>query len=555
MTDDKPNETRAQPSGSVDVTVQIEQAKAPDFSSIQRSSGTDRGPPPRVGVIGQGNRPRFSSETEALLRARLKAAAIDLIVVLGIGFVGNSWAGNFQWLWFRTLILGSLVGSYIVLRRAAVLRMTSLRVIEAILFGGVAVQVGLMMYSRVLALALKGDATSMASVTNFFFVAFVLHILTYGIFMPNSWRRAAVVMTIFAAIPYAIWYGLVWRFPEVAQLAALNQASWPLPVTLVAALIGTWGSHIIHRTRREAFQARQILQYRLGERIGTGGMGEVYRAEHLLLKRPCAIKLIKTERAGDAATLRLFEREVIATARLTHWNTIDIYDYGHADDGTFYYVMELLDGDSLQALVARQGPLPPGRVVHLLAQACDALHEAHETGLIHRDIKPANIFVARRGGFYDVAKLLDFGLVKVTATDEAPGEKRGGFSGTPAYMAPEQARHYEAVDGRTDIYALGAVAYFLLTGQPPFTGKDVVELVAAHTFRKVVPPSTVRPEIPAELDAVVLRCLEKKPADRFSTAQEMGNALRGCPCAAEWDSARAEAWWTENGRARKQPAK
>jgi serine/threonine-protein kinase len=363
-------------------------------------------------VIRQEKKQRFADETEALLCGRLKAAAIDLIIVLGLGYIGNLLIGNSHWLAVRTIILAMAIACWLFLRSQIVLKMVALRSIEAALFGGVAVQMSLMMYSLTEDFAAQGDATSMISVQQFFFTAFCLHILTYGIFMPNTWQRAAVVTVILACVPYAIQFSQVRWNPDVARLSAENHAGMPIPVTFIAALIGSFGSHIIQRTRREAFHAKQIMQYQLHEKIGTGGMGDVYRAEHVLLKRRCAMKLIKQEKDQDADCLANFEREVIATARLSHWNTIEIYDYGHTEDGTFYYVMELLEGDSLQSLVTKHGPLPPARVIYLLAQACDALHEAHASGLIHRDIKPANLFVAKRGGIWDVLKLLDFGLVR-----------------------------------------------------------------------------------------------------------------------------------------------
>lgn len=527
---------------TAEIAVEVSAPSGLAESSEPRTSGSQSaGPAPRIGVVGKEQRPRFLSETESLLRGRLKAAAVDLMVVLGLGFAGNSLAGNFQWLTLRILILGLVIGSYGWLRRRIDLGMNVLRAIEAILFGGVALQVALMMYSRVKSAAANGDSLALLGAADFFFVAFCLHILTYGIFMPNSWRRAAVVMSIFAAVPYVVWYSLIWTDAEVASSVARQTMIWPLPAPWIAALIGTWGSHIIHRARREAFQARQILQYRLQQQIGTGGMGDVYRAEHILLKRPCAIKLIKPERAGDAATLKLFEREVIATARLSHWNTIDIYDYGHTEDGTFFYVMELLQGESLQSLVARCGPLPAGRVIGLLAQVCDALQEAHLAGLIHRDIKPANIFVTRRGGLFDVAKLLDFGLVREVATGPADVSSQRGFSGTPAYMAPEQALHYEAVDGRSDIYALGGVGCFLLTAQPPFSGKSVAELLMAHAT--LPPPDLTQRGIPPDLAHVLQQCLAKDPGDRMTTAAELATALRACESASQWTSELASAWW------------
>jgi eukaryotic-like serine/threonine-protein kinase len=490
-----------------------------------------------------GQRRRFADETTTLLHGRLRAAALDLMVVLGLGFIGNSIAGNFQWLFLRSVILGTTIFCYFVLRSWKQIEQNRLRLMEAALFGGVALQIGLMMYSRVAHYASQGDAVSMMAANQYFVAAFCLHILTYGIFMPNSWRRAAVVMTFLALIPYAIWFFQLRTDPKVAELALLNHAPAPIPVTLVAALIGTYGSHIITRTRRESFQAKQILQYRLQEKIGSGGMGDVYLAEHVLLKRKCAIKLIRETHVRDAATLKLFEREVVATARLTHWNTIEIYDYGHTDDGTFYYVMELLDGASLQSLIEEFGPMPPARVAFLLAQACDALHEAHTVGLIHRDIKPANIFVASRGGVRDFVKLLDFGLVKINSTDATESGKATGFSGTPMFMAPEQARQYNEVDGRSDLYALGAVAYYLLTGRPPFLEEDIARMLAAHAFKTPSAPSEMSAGVPADVDAVVLKCLEKKPQDRFASATELASAWRSCKCFPNWGPEKAEEWW------------
>jgi serine/threonine-protein kinase len=247
-----------------------------------------------------------------------------------------------------------------------------------------------------------------------------------------------------------------------------------LPMSMflgIAVAIAAYGTHRIELLRQEAAQARQLGQYQLKQHLGSGGMGEVYLAEHLLLKQPCALKLIRPERAGDPATLRRFEREVQATARLKHWNTVQIFDYGHVADGTFYYVMEYLPGLTLEQLVKQHGPQPPGRAVHLLRQVCLALREAHALGLIHRDIKPANIMVCERGGEHDVVKLLDFGLVKAVglARREEALTQEGGITGTPTYMSPEQGAGQDHLDGRSDIYSLGAVAYFLLTGSPPLS--------------------------------------------------------------------------------------
>jgi serine/threonine-protein kinase len=289
-------------------------------------------------------------------------------------------------------------------------------------------------------------------------------------------------------------------------------------------------------------------------------MGEVYLAEHQLLKRPCALKLVKPEAGADPIVLARFEREVQSAARLSHPNTIEIYDYGHTDDGTFYYVMEYLEGMSLSDLVRQAGPLPPGRVIYLFRQVCAGLAEAHALGLVHRDLKPANVFVAVRGGESDVAKVLDFGLVKLTKDPGAAaltGEMT--VSGTPMYMAPEQAIADRSLDARADIYALGAMIYFALTGRPPFAGDRPFAIMMAHARDPVVPPSQVRPGVPEDLEQVVLRCLAKKPDERFPTVKALGEALAACGSAADWGPNRADAWWAAEARpapidASRQPA-
>ncbi|MDP6719007.1 MAG: serine/threonine-protein kinase, partial [Pirellulaceae bacterium] len=312
----------------------------------------------------------------------------------------------------------------------------------------------------------------------------------------------------------------------------------------LAAFTSIYAAHLIHTVRRDAFRAKQYAQYRLKRMIGTGGMGEVYEAEHLLLKRPCAIKLIHKERYTDSKALARFEREVKATASLTHPNTIEVFDYGQMSDGTFYYVMELLPGMSLAELIECHGPLPPARAIYLLRQVCSALQEAHDRGLIHRDIKPANIFAAERGGMYDVAKLLDFGLVRETKLSSST--KLTGLNtigGTPLYMAPEQATAYSKADARSDLYSLGCVAYHLVTGQPPFAGESAMAIILRHSSAEVEAPSRLQHGLPADVDAVIVRCLRKSPGDRFQTATELEQAFAECDCSNEWTREDARSWW------------
>jgi serine/threonine-protein kinase len=380
-------------------------------------------------------------------------------------------------------------------------------------------------------------------------VPWVLQITVYGIFIPNTWRRCAAVVSVMALAPIVI-------STATGLSADATRGHNPGPYLLfvaaypgVAAAIATYGAHRIEAQRQEILATRRLGQYQLIQRLGAGGMGEVYLAEHLLLRRPCAVKLIRPERAGDRTKLARFEREVQVTATLTHPNTVEVFDYGHTDDGTFYYVMEYLPGLSLDQLASRHGPQPPERVAHLLSQVCGALQEAHAVGLIHRDVKPGNILVCERGGSHDVAKLLDFGLV------QAGGPGRGGqrltqegaIAGTPAYMSPEQAAGKTDLDCRSDIYSLGAVAYFLLTGRPPFVRPTAVQTLAAHIDESPAALSR-EADVPADLEAVVLRCLEKDAAARFPDAESLERALAACDCAGRWTRERAAEWWASGSK-------
>lgn len=279
-------------------------------------------------------------------------------------------------------------------------------------------------------------------------------------------------------------------------------------------------------------------------------MGEVWLAEHGLLKRPCAVKFVRPELAENPSTAARFAREVQAVTGLNHFNTVRVYDHGRADDGSFYLVMEYLDGPTLEVLVREVSALSPGRAVYLLRQLCGALAEAHAVGLVHRDLKPGNVIVATLGGQHDVAKLLDFGLVQDLSADaDARLTRTGTVLGTPAYMSPEQATGETMMDARGDVYSLGAVAFFALSGRPPFQGKTLGQILAAH--RSEVPPSLthLRPEVPADLAAVVARCLAKEPGERFQSATDLDRALGKCSCANDWSAERAAGWWAELSRA------
>lgn len=405
-------------------------------------------------------------------------------------------------------------------------------------------------------------------------LAVIFHTVSYAASPPRGWSTVAVwvlafpllvpstrgkvfLATISAAAmdPLGLVVTVMAGNPVPAPLV-LVQIFLPTAAAAVAALIL---SGIVSRMSAEVGEAREMGSYRLVELLGRGGMGEVWLAEHRLLARPSAIKLITPERSRGANRdlCRRFEREARATAGLRSPHTVQIYDFGTSEDGTFYYVMELLEGYDLDTLVTRFGPQPAARVAHLIRQACDSLAEAHALGLIHRDVKPANIYACRYGLDVDFVKLLDFGLVKSVSQDfGGSAETRVGLvAGSPHSMAPEMARGDGAIDGRADLYGLGCVAYRLLTGQNVFDGPTPVQIILEHLNTPPIPPSkrTAMP-VPAELEQIVLSCLEKDPNQRPSSALELARSIDETSLAREWTGALAERWWKENFSARRPPA-
>lgn len=323
------------------------------------------------------------------------------------------------------------------------------------------------------------------------------------------------------------------------------------------------GARVVYGLGREVVAARELGSYRLEEKLGQGGMGEVWRGHHRMLARAAAIKIIRPILTRDAQPAvqeearRRFEREAQAIAQLRSPHTVDLFDFGVATDGAFYYAMELLDGFDLDTLVRRFGPVPAERAIYLLRQICHSLSEAEACGLVHRDIKPANIFICRYGEDYDFVKVLDFGLVTALkeSVETSPGlTGENAIKGTPAFIAPEQALGHAALDGRVDIYATGCVAYWLLTGQLVFTAQTPMELIMHHVRMQPAAPSTrTELSIPTALDDIVLSCLAKEPAERPQSARELSRRLAEVEVASAWTEGHARDWWAHPENARSTP--
>ena len=522
----------------------------------ESSSGELRAEARRGVALVEGSTPHLSAETRDMLRNRLRIAAILFFVGFSVFlvrwfFYWNDWIPQRLLLFLTHGLVTIVLGLFAVkLCRRCSYSLRALRIAELLIFGCPALffVVKSVEESVLLANLPDGQARLDNLVLPWFLMTF-----TYAMFIPNTWQRAAVVLGIMGLVPVGIISYLYSAVPTFGQLSAAQPyegfISGQILIMAIAVMVSIVGVHTIGTLRREAFAAKQLGQYRLKKRLGSGGMGEVYLAEHQMMKRPCAVKLIRPEKAGDPRMLARFEREVRATAKLSHWNSIDIYDYGRTADGTFYYVMEYLPGHNIGEIVESYGVIPAGRAVYLLDQVCAALSEAHGIGLVHRDIKPANIFCAYRGGVFDVIKLLDFGLAKPTmeVNGDAQLTMAGTVTGSPLFMSPEQASGEDAIDARSDIYSLGAVMYYMLTGQPPFMADNPLKVMIAHASQEVVSPRKINENIPAELDEIAVRCLEKDPDHRFQTVADLRSALRDVVCEDAWSSDLAAEWWSCNG--------
>lgn len=420
------------------------------------------------------------------------------------------------------------------------------RYLQAVAFGTIAFNIVLDIYNTVV-FHPATDAYFGVSLLLFLSAAFI------------PWRPGyQIALAATAAVWFLVLQGALYSFfPEYPAFwmerggaeAFRDHTIWG--VVSLAILGGTSAliSRTLYQLNKSAHRAKRLGNYLIHDEIGKGGMGQVFLAQHSLMCRPTAVKVMHAGDGSELTALARFEREVKLSSTLTHPNTITIFDVGRTPERSLYYAMEYLEGLDLQDLVDRFGPLPPARATYILKQVCGSLAEAHSRDIIHRDIKPSNIFLTRRGGLYDYVKVLDFGLAKQMRKEETTAITQSGLLfGTPRYLAPETVYGSEKIDGRSDLYCLGGVAYFLLTGQPPFTAESSVEVVVDHV--KTIPrrPSEVsETAIPAELDDVVMKCLEKKPADRYRTAGELEAALDAIPLTEPWSRAKAEEWWDLHG--------
>jgi serine/threonine-protein kinase len=376
--------------------------------------------------------------------------------------------------------------------------------------------------------------------------------ITRAVLVPATAGHTAWV-SLLAALPVTLATLSLAKMSGLPETLTGQVWVWSLLWAVCAVVVASLASYVIYGLRQEIRKAQQLGQYTLEEKLGEGGMGAVYRASHAMLRRPTAIKLLPPDRAGEVALGR-FEREVQLTASLSHPNTISVFDYGRTPDGIFYYAMEYLDGTNLDDLVRADGPQPAARVAHILRQVASALVEAHGVGLIHRDIKPENVILCERGGIPDVAKVVDFGLVKdLERGSEARLTQTNVVQGTPLYLSPEAINNPDAVDARSDLYSLGAVGYYILTGTHVFEGRTLVEVCSHHLHTRPAPPSErLGAPVPEGLGQLLMTCLEKDPGRRPFAAAVLRDALGDLEGLGAWDDVTAREWWDRWRQRRKE---
>lgn len=514
-----------------------------------------------LGLGGRASSPGFDEETRAFLQGRLRMLTGALTVFTGIllaGFLAANISSSDDGLGsvvfgvlfefpnaLVAMLFGVSGGFYWLLRRRRLSAGLLVLVDGAFLQMLVLPVLGLYAYLHTF------EFSGFPIVVPF--LSFV--ILTRAVLIPSTARRT-LMLSVPAAIGVLViqlYHGASYARPgdpygpgHFIDMLVQNQM-----LLLSAAGVAAVASRVNLGLRRSSYDAQQLGQYEIHGRIGAGSMGEVYLARHALLKRPTAIKLLRPDIGGEK-TLKRFEQEVRQTSRLTHPNTVGIFDYGNTGEGVFYYAMEYLDGADLREIVRLDGPMPAARVIHVLSHACGALAEAHSKGIVHRDIKPANIMLCEQGGEFDVVKILDFGLVKnlkayVQAAGELEEAGEGGgkrIIGTPETMAPEAIRE-GGVSRLSDLYSLAVVGYFLLTGGPLFDVDSASEFIRHHQTALPVPPSKRVASVPSDLEAVILRCLAKDPGQRPTSADVLRKQLLSCADAGAWNREDMRVWWKE----------
>jgi eukaryotic-like serine/threonine-protein kinase len=466
--------------------------------------------------------------TQIALRRALMVASVVWVGFVGLDFAVVHYlnAGSFaRFIEYRAAVLGVIILVLLRLNRRPVPSERLLRAADLLVYASGAVGIALM------CVEFRGLASP-------YVPGFCLALLSRTVTAPDPWKRGVAMTGVPVLVFFAVLLGSAFFSPRIgAQFhdpAALTTLLLNAGYVLGTFVFLIGGSHIVWSLRRQVFEARSLGRYRLKKRLAAGGMGDVWLAYHPGLKRDVAVKILRPdERERSGMALTRFEREVRSTAELMHPNTVRVFDYGVTEDGLWYYVMELLEGETLADHVERLGPLPPARAVHIVGQAARALGEAHEHGIVHRDVKPENLFLTALGGEHDFVKVIDFGIAKVRTVDGKMTDT-GSLLGTPAYMSPEMAMGLTA-DARSDVYALGAVLYFLLCGKPPFEAESAGGLIFAHVNQAVTPPSqNLGRSLPGDVEAVALRALAKDPNERYENAAALALALAACTLAGKW---------------------
>ncbi len=496
----------------------------------------------RIGLVLADS--QRESETQTFLQGRLVLfygvllslaaflyVASSIITAIANGWGVRSFLGIDKLIHIASMAITGVV--YVLLRRRS-FGERSLRALDLLgiyLFAGTAI----IIYALIYEMAVH----SMPAFLSIFLIARAIVVPSPG---RTTFLMSVPVVLAFMAVQLS--YGVAYADTNIPMEAShfAPYVLWNQLVLWTATCVAALASSMQMRLRVQANKARKLGQYKIERTLGAGAMGEVFEATHAMLRRPTAIKLLRPDITG-VETIQRFEREVRETSVLSHPNTVRIYDFGHTPDGLFYYAMELLDGRDLADCVKAHGPMPPARVIHILSQACGALKEAHDHGLVHRDIKPGNLMLVRRAGEHDVVKVVDFGLVKDLGADSSLTQV-GTVCGTPETMAPEIVMGREA-SASSDLYSLGAVGYFLLTGVPVFDVDAPMQFLTSHMNEEPTAPSSRRADVPADLDAVILRCLRKEPEDRFAGAGDLRAALARCKDARLWTETHARRWWNE----------